>query len=137
MAQQAQMLRAEFKASWQQFKASWQQQQSGVPRGVPGAYTVPAPGASPTPPVPAAEPATSSTDALVQQALRRGGCPFRCLGLERGASQEGVRKRYLALALRLHPDKAQHPQADEAFAALECAYSRAKDAAAAAAAAAI
>ena len=46
-----------------------------------------------------------------------------------------MRKRYLALALRLHPDKAQHPQADEAFAALEGAYSRAKDAAAAAAAA--
>ena len=50
-------------------------------------------------------------------------------------SQEGVRKRYLALALRLHPDKAQHPQADEAFAALEGAYSRARDAAAAAEAA--
>ena len=86
-------------------------------------------------PAAAAEPATGSTDALVQQVLRRGGCPFRCLGLERGASQEGVRKRYLALALRLHPDKAQHPQADEAFAALEGAYSRARDAAAADAAA--
>ena len=85
----------------------------------------------------AAEPATGTTDALVQQVLRRGGCPFRCLGLERGASQEGVRKRYLALALRLHPDKAQHPQAHEAFAALECAYSRAKDAAADAAASAV
>ena len=92
-------------------------------------------GASPAPAVAAAEPATGSTDALVQQVLRRGGCPFRCLGLERGASQEGVRKRYLALALRLHPDKAQHPQADEAFAALEGAYSRARDAAAADAAA--
>ena len=84
---------------------------------------------------PDVEDLTGSIDALVQQVLRRGGCPFRCLGLERGASQEGVRKRYLALALRLHPDKAQHPQADEAFAALEGAYSRAKDAAAAAAAA--
>ena len=94
-----------------------------------------APGAPHAPPTAAAEPATGSTDALVQQVLRRGGCPFQCLGLERGASQEGVRKRYLALALRLHPDKVQHPQADEAFAALECAYSRAKDAAAAAAAA--
>ena len=91
-------------------------------------------GASPAPAA-AAEPATGSTDALVQQVLRRGGCPFRCLGLERGTSQEGVRKRYLALALRLHPDKAQHPQADEAFAALEGAYSRARDAAAAAEAA--
>ena len=92
-------------------------------------------GAPPAPAAAAAEPATGSTDALVQQVLRRGGCPFRCLGLERGTSQEGVRKRYLALALRLHPDKAQHPQADEAFAALEGAYSRARDAAAADAAA--
>ena len=48
--------------------------------------------------------------------------------------QEGVRKRYLALALRLHPDKIQHPQAHEAFAALERAYSRARDATAFAAA---
>ena len=111
-AQQAQMLRA----------AAERQRQRAAP----------APSA---PPTAAAEPATGSTDALVQQVLRRGGCPFRCLGLERGASQEGVRKRYLALALRLHPDKAQHPQADEAFAALEGAYSRARDAAAADAAA--
>ena len=100
-----------------------------------GGAPPPAAAASGGPAAAAAEPATGSTDALVQQVLRRGGCPFRCLGLERGASQESVRKRYLALALRLHPDKAQHPQADEAFAALEGAYSRAKDAAAAAAAA--
>ena len=85
----------------------------------------------------AVELATSSTDALVQQVLRRGGSPLRCLGLERGASQADVRKRYRALALRLHPDKAQHPQANEAFAALESAYSRAKEAAAAAAASAV
>ena len=39
------------------------------------------------------------------------------------------------LALRLHPDKIEHPQAHEAFAALEPAYSRARDAAADAAAA--
>ena len=78
----------------------------------------------------AAEPPTGSIDVLIRQVLRRGACPFRCLGLERGASQEAVRKRYLVLALRLHPDKVRHPQAHEAFAALECAYSRAKDAAA-------
>ena len=93
--------------------------------------------APPAPPVAAAaEPTTGSTDELIQQVLRGGGsgCPFRCLGLERSASQEGVRKRYLALALRLHPDKIQHTQAHEAFAALEPAYSRARDAAADAAA---
>ena len=113
-----------------------QQQQGGAPRGLPGAYTAqaPTPSGALTPPVAAVELATSSTDALVQR-VRLGGCPFRCLGLERGASQEEVRKRYRALALRLHPDKAQHPQANEAFAALKSAYSRAKEAAAAAAAA--
>ena len=109
-AQQAQMLRA----------AAERQRQR----------TAPAP---PAPPTAAAEPATGSTDELVQQVLGNG-CAFRCLGLERGASQESVRKRYLALALRLHPDKIQHPQAHEAFAALEPAYSRARDAAADAAA---
>ena len=45
-----------------------------------------------------------------------------------------MRKRYLALELRLHPDKVQHHQAHEAFAALEHAYTRARDAAADAAA---
>ena len=118
-AHQAQLLRAAA-------EAQRQRKQGGAPRPAAAAS-----GASPAPAA-AAEPATGSTDALVQQVLRRGGCPFRCLGLERGTSQEGVRKRYLALALRLHPDKAQHPQADEAFAALEDAYSRARDAAAAA-----
>ena len=112
-AQQAQMLRA----------AAERQRQRGAP-------------APPPPPAPPAEPSTGSTDELIQQVLRRGGCPFRCLGLERGASQEAVRKRYLALALRLHPDKIEHPQAHEAFAALEPAYSRARDAAADAAASA-
>ena len=122
-AHQAQLLRAAA-------EAQRQRKQGGAPRPAAAAS-----GASPAPAAAAAEPATGSTDALVQQVLRRGGCPFRCLGLERGTSQEGVRKRYLALALRLHPDKAQHPQADEAFAALEGAYSRARDAAAAAEAA--
>ena len=121
-AHQAQLLRAAA-------EAQRQRKQGGAPPPAAAAS-----GASPAPAA-AAEPATGSTDALVQQVLRRGGCPFRCLGLERGTSQEGVRKRYLALALRLHPDKAEHPQADEAFAALEGAYSRARDAAAAAEAA--
>ena len=119
-AQQAQMLRA---AAERQ-----RQRKAGV---------TPAAAATSTPPAPstaAAEPTSGSTDELIQQVLRGGSCPFRCLGLERSASQEGVRKRYLALALRLHPDKIQHTQAHEAFAALEPAYSRARDAAADAAA---
>ena len=96
-----------------------------VPRDGKRAVAVPVNGCSATP-------APSADDSYREMKRQR---PFRCLGLERGTSQEGVRKRYLALALRLHPDKAQHPQADEAFAALEGAYSRARDAAAAAEAA--
>ena len=33
-----------------------------------------------------------------------------------------MRKRYLALALRLHPDKVAHAGTQEAFAAMEAAY---------------
>ena len=64
-------------------------------------------------------------DALVRQVLAEGGCSFRRLGLEPGAPPEAVRKRYLQLALRMHPDKASHARAQEAFTALESAYSAA------------
>jgi DnaJ-class molecular chaperone len=47
------------------------------------------------------------------------------LGLEPSASAATVRKRYLRLALKLHPDKAAHVRAAEAFAALEHAYEHA------------
>ena len=40
-----------------------------------------------------------------------------------------VRKRYLHLALRLHPDKAKHPQAPEAFTAIEAAWQKLRPAA--------
>ena len=69
-----------------------------------------------------------SIEALVRQVLGSRNCPFRCLGLKPGTPTEAVRKRYLALALRLHPDKAAHPRAQEAFSALERAYSRARQA---------
>ena len=48
--------------------------------------------------------------------------PHGCLGLARGAAPSSIRKRYLSLALRLHPDKAQHPRAREAFAAMDGAF---------------
>ena len=64
-------------------------------------------------------------EALVRQVLAEGGCSFLRLGLEPGAPPEAVRKRYLQLALRMHPDKASHARAQEAFTALESAYSAA------------
>ena len=39
------------------------------------------------------------------------------------SAPEACRKRYLALALRLHPDKAGgHPRAQEAFRAVDAAF---------------
>ena len=78
---------------------------------------------------PAAATSTSAHDAtpsedLVKQVLRDKGCPHVCLGVAPGAPTELVRKRYLALALRLHPDKLAHEQARQAFAAVESAYTR-------------
>ena len=89
-------------------------------------------GAAPTA-MPQAEEMTEATflsqpvDALVQQALaasQPGACPHQCFGLLPGAPPDKVRRRYLALALRLHPDKLQHPLASEAFVAVESAHSR-------------
>ena len=66
---------------------------------------------------------------LGRQGCRRGSCTF-CQALPIRVScvplttSQAVRKRYLALALRLHPDKAAHPRAHEAFSALEQAYSQ-------------
>jgi curved DNA-binding protein CbpA len=51
-------------------------------------------------------------DGLVQHVLRSAGCAYQCLSVGVGASPELCRKSYLALALRLHPDKTDHPQAN-------------------------
>lgn len=62
------------------------------------------------------------TSVLVLHVLRHQACPHRCLGLAPNARGAAVRKRYLALARRLHPDKTDHPSATVAFAAIESAF---------------
>ena len=62
------------------------------------------------------------TDVLVLHCVRHVGCPHRCLGVAPNALAPAVRKRFLALARRVHPDKASHPSAGEAFAAVEEAF---------------
>jgi chemotaxis protein histidine kinase CheA len=49
--------------------------------------------------------------------------PWHCLGLDVGSPPEAVRKRYLHLALKLHPDKAwAERDAEEAFTIMEAAF---------------
>lgn len=56
---------------------------------------------------------------LVRHVLRNTDCAHRCLGLPSDAyAPNGVRKRYLVLARRLHPDKCEHALAGQAFAAV-------------------
>jgi myosin heavy subunit len=64
-------------------------------------------------------------DQLVQHVLRCSpNAPHLCLGVARGADESTVRKKFRALALRLHPDKLTHPEAVRAFAKLTDALER-------------
>ena len=60
--------------------------------------------------------------ALLAMVLNGGAPPRARLGLPTDAPHEACRKRYLALALRLHPDKTSDARAAEAFTALEAAF---------------
>mmetsp|Transcript_23782 Transcript_23782/g.30944 ORF Transcript_23782/g.30944 Transcript_23782/m.30944 type:complete len:383 (+) Transcript_23782:91-1239(+) len=47
---------------------------------------------------------------------------YAVLGVDRGASEEEIKKAYRKLALRCHPDKNKSPHADEAFKAIASAF---------------
>ena len=101
-----------------------------------GPQNHPGPSAPPRPPpataaasaatstAPFAEPGDVPTAALIKQVLRDRASAHLCLGVDFFAPRDVVRKRYLALVLRLHPDKVSHPRAAEAFAAVEAAFRR-------------
>ena len=60
---------------------------------------------------------------LISRVLAHAAEPHACLGLPYGAAKSSVRRRYLALVLRLHPDQARgEPRAHEAFAAVDDAF---------------
>ena len=60
--------------------------------------------------------------AAVEHVLKWKGQALYCLGLPLGAQADNVRKQYKQLALRLHPDKSEHPKAREAFDAIHTAF---------------
>jgi len=102
------------------------QRTAGSSRPGPSAPPCPMPpaAAAATPSVLHAEPGDGPTAALIKQVLRDRASAHLCLGVDFFAPRDVVRKRYLALVLRLHPDKVAHPRAAEAFAAVEAAFRR-------------
>ena len=68
---------------------------------------------------------TCDVGVAIGHVLRWQHYPYSCLGLRQNASRDEIRKQYKHLALRMHPDKTEHPRAQEAFAALQAAYKRA------------
>ena len=66
-------------------------------------------------------------DSLIGHVITHASDPYACLGLPASATVRSVRSRYLALVLRLHPDKAsEQPRAREAFNAVDDAFRRLK-----------
>ncbi|XP_017030981.1 uncharacterized protein [Drosophila kikkawai] len=52
---------------------------------------------------------------------------YKILGIERNASSEEVKKGYLRMARRYHPDKNNHPQAEDKFKEVGAAYENLSD----------
>lgn len=85
------------------------------------------------PPPPAAvKEAESANDAERYEEVERILAPdignaYELLGLRVGATAESLKKRYWKLSLLVHPDKCTHPQAHQAFTALNQAFKDLQD----------
>ena len=86
------------------------------------AQRAPAPAAAPAP-TPAAPPEVAEAIARVLAA----DDAYEALGVDRGASRACCKKAYRRLALRLHPDKCQLSNAEEAFKRVSAAYAALQD----------
>ena len=85
--------------------------------------------AAPRAPAPAAAP-TPTAPPEVAEAIARvlaAADAYEALGVESGASQAQCKKAYRRLALRLHPDKCQSSNAEEAFKRVSAAYAGLQD----------
>ena len=107
--------------------AAQQQQQSQSQQAPPPPQAPPqAPPRPPSPP-PAPYVSTTPSDAEVDRVLCSGGCHYAVLGLARTVLAADLKKNYHKLCLRLHPDKAAHPQATQAFQLVQAAFAVLKE----------
>ena len=81
--------------------------------------------AAPRAPAPAPD-VPQDVAAAIERALAADDA-YGALGVERGASPAACKKAYRKLALRLHPDKCQAPNAEEAFKRVSAAYAALQD----------
>ena len=85
--------------------------------------------AAPRAPAPAAAP-TPTAPPEVAEAIARvlaAADAYEALGVESGASRAACKKAYRRLALKLHPDKCQSSNAEEAFKRVSAAYAGLQD----------
>ena len=81
-------------------------------------------------PAPAAPAPTPTAPPEVAEAIARvlaADDAYGALGVDRGASRAACKKAYRRLALRLHPDKCQSSNAEEAFKRVSAAYAALQD----------
>ena len=62
--------------------------------------------------------------AIVSRILKYANRPWDCLGLPAYTPAEHTRRHYRQLSLLIHPDKCDHPRAQEAMAILNNAFKK-------------
>ena len=85
--------------------------------------------AAPRAPAPAAAPPPTAPPEVAEAIARvlAAADAYEALGVESGASQACCKKAYRRLALKLHPDKCQLSNAEEAFKRVSAAYAALQD----------
>ena len=127
----AQAFQAQHPQQQSQQQSQQSQQQSQQSQQQSQSQQAPPPQAPPPPRPPSPPPApyisTTPSDAEVDRVLSSGGCHYAVLGLARTVLAADLKKNYHKLCLRLHPDKAAHPQATQAFQLVQAAFAALKE----------